>query len=442
VFIPEARFDTKFLLRPKNIALFLFFLKIVVVPFTLIFFGNYVKTLPWIPSTHSMDIAICIEILAFICLIIGLKLNKKVRKTRDWNQHIKLDDHVPWRKLIIIMAALGLIGFKLSFGSINEFLSYFLEPLRWVELTSNKTSIQSFLGLILRPFLGYSVAYAWCRWIDKRSSKINLTVGLIVTLIAMALVAAASMDFNRASVFVPVLAIIGVFLAKIPKRRFLLGALWFSFLIVIIILFANYRATVYSGAMPSRPNMSEEFLGLLQNYFGAPQFLGFILEITDFGSTIFLGKTIIPSLMYPIPVFGKPFRSLSGPFIYNTWIYGLGLPSFDQILPNIGELFINFHLFGVLIGYIFLGVLLAYVEHLFNNSTQKGSVYIFTSTVIGYWIAQLIANTNLAITSQILFYKIWPIYTLYFFGRFYNSHDSVKGGSVLGRARIFFKSSC
>ena len=77
----------------------------------------------------------------------------------------------------------------------------------------------------------------------------------------------------------------------------------------------------------------------------------------------------------------------------------------DQTIPFDAELFINFHVPGVLIGYALLGWLLNLFQRLFLRSTKPVASYIWV--LFGLWT---VFPGSLPVTSQIYLYSFWPIY--------------------------------
>jgi hypothetical protein len=124
----------------------------------------------------------------------------------------------------------------------------------------------------------------------------------------------------------------------------------------------------------------------------------------------YYGKTLLPSLVYPIPVLGKPFREISGPVILNELIYG-DSDSVDQIIPLAGELYINFHLAGVILGGVLVGCLLAWLQGKFVAAPTGVESYAWL--LMALWT---VFPGSLSVASQIYLYSFWPIY-VYFAAR-------------------------
>jgi hypothetical protein len=126
-------------------------------------------------------------------------------------------------------------------------------------------------------------------------------------------------------------------------------------------------------------------------------------------------------VVYPIPVLGKPFRDISGPVIFNELIYG-DSDNVDQIIPLAGELYINFHLAGVVLGAMLLGCLLAW---------QQGRFVAAPTPVEGYaWLMMALWTVfpgSLSVASQIYLYSFWPIYVYFVATRLWSWNAAMAG---------------
>jgi hypothetical protein len=135
----------------------------------------------------------------------------------------------------------------------------------------------------------------------------------------------------------------------------------------------------------------------------------------------YYGKTLLPSLVYPIPVLGKPYRDISGPVIFNHLIYG-DTDSIDQIIPLAGELYINFHLAGVVLGGMLLGSLLAWLHGKFLAAPSPVESYAWL--MMALWT---VFPGSLSVTSQIYVYSFWPIYVYFAARRFWSWNAAMAG---------------
>jgi len=214
----------------------------------------------------------------------------------------------------------------------------------------------------------------------------------------------STFNYNRGSFVAPLIAMAGVFLARIQRLPLALllaiGSIMFSF-----VLFLGVYRTGRADAKDASHEHDQELdiNSTLQIYGAAPQFLGFLIEQND--DRLYWGRTLLSSLMYPVPIIGKSFRATSGVVIYNEMIYG-NTGVLDQIIPFEGELFMNFHLLGIVVGYGILGHVAFRLQRAFEQSSS--AIKCFISIYTAYWILFLIQGA-LAVVSQIFVYSFWPI---------------------------------
>jgi hypothetical protein len=150
---------------------------------------------------------------------------------------------------------------------------------------------------------------------------------------------------------------------------------------------------------------SEDVVEFVQVYASGPQMAAYLIESLE--GTFYYGKTLLPSLIYPVPVLGKPFREASGPVLFNKLIYG-ETDSLDQIIPMDGELYINFHFPGVLLGGALLGLYFAWLQGKFVSAPNPAESYAWL--MIALWT---IFPGSLSVASQIYVYSFWPIYVYF-----------------------------
>ncbi len=107
---------------------------------------------------------------------------------------------------------------------------------------------------------------------------------------------------------------------------------------------------------------------MVQVYGGAPQFLGFFLEIGKWGEALRVDRSGVISLGASSYPWQTVSRNSSGTAIYNRMIYGQ-LDIQDQIAPFQGETFLDFHVVGLFLGFAFLGWLAFKLQTAFAQST-------------------------------------------------------------------------
>src|SRR5258708_19592400 len=101
---------------------------------------------------------------------------------------------------------------------------------------------------------------------------------------------------------------------------------------------------------------------------------------------------------------GKSVRGIGGAVIFNELIYG-ETDTLDQIIPLPGELYMNCHLVGVVLGSVLLGGLLAWLQGKFVAAPTPVESYAWL--MMALWT---VFPGSLSVTSQMYVYSFWPIY--------------------------------
>jgi len=255
----------------------------------------------------------------------------------------------------------------------------------------------------------------WCFWVLKsKSSKFHSATIVFFTVAVLTILVLINITFtyNRAAVFAPLVALGAVYSNRLQKLSYgFLFATACSFLLVALAwkqyLFAaldlpDLLDSQWVALIFKKVDIVEQF----QVYAGAPQFLGFLLEQIDYGSSLYWGQTLISSILYPVPILGREFRPTSGTALYNYWIYGRP-DIIDQVVPFQGELFMNFHLLGVIIGYGFVAYALFKLQTAFEGTSNPIKEYCFF--MMALWVSFLIIG-SIMVVSQIYIYFFWPVY--------------------------------
>jgi hypothetical protein len=257
--------------------------------------------------------------------------------------------------------------------------------------------------------------------VDRNNARSPLRDLLALGVVAMVVFfVGATFSFNRAQFVYPIVALIAVYSMRVRRvPALLLGALGIGS-IVPFVLWAFFRSSgvtletaLNNASLAKVVLQTADINNQIQVYGQAPQFLAFLLEQSHFAHPLYGGSTIIASIMSPIPVLGEPFRAHSGPFIYNYMIYGPGA-IYDQVIPFIGELFINLHLPGVVLGYAGLGVATSYLQKRFMGSSEAFEIYCWMFAAV--WLLFLVYG-SIAALSQICVYSGWPIYVFFIWRR-------------------------
>lgn len=426
--LPECRPVLNTPLCPWNWALFLFFVQLIVMPLSIILNGPTLGVLPFLPSPLAINMAMVLYSLAFLPVCLVYSHFAKFRTTDPtWIERLRnLPDirNVGSARQLAISVMAGIAGVFLAFGSVAGLLDYFRDPVSYRDYFLDLSSTWRGLGaMVLKPFLGFAVIMAWCKWIDSGGMKASsMRRGLVTVLVLAGVVLSFSMfNFNRGSIAVPLLAVGTVALVKGDKLSWRIMAVSGVLVLVLTPVLALYRSGTELGVgedLLSRTSLQDslrehiDIAEVAQMYGGAQQYLGFLLEESHWGSDPRWGVVTVSSILAPIPVIGKSFRRNSGYGIYDRMIYGTDA-IVDQNPPFQAESFLDFHIVGVLFGSAMFGWVLHRLQRAFERSRSSIEIYIWQ--YLSVWTCFLIFGlSGLNVQSQVMCYYCWPIYAYWY----------------------------
>jgi hypothetical protein len=428
--LPACRPVPRIWICPWNWALLVFFLQLVLLPLSLLLFGPSLGVLPFLPSDMAINLAMLVNAAAFVVFCATYQYFARRPATDPEmsaaKRAAKQARRSPVFGYIVFSGIVGLLGFFFAFGGLNKVAEYFADPSGYLsQLANDSDKLVLAAGLFLRPFFGIFVVMLWCRWLERMASRESRGLATIVTVLAIVAVcfSNATFNYNRGSVIVPLIAILAVLLngqKRVPRRTILSAGAIVLVILLVAPFYGAYRSSNFTGEeiLSDRSILSVlsnkiELVEMFQVYGGAPQFLGFFLEMDNWGAAPQWGKVLGSSALAPLPILGKPFRDSSGTAVYNRFIYGM-LDVEDQIAPFQGETFLDFNLPGMLVGFVLLGWLAFKLQVAFAQSNSFFELFVWQYLAV--WICFLIVG-SLSVVSQIFIYFCWPFYTYFIYRR-------------------------
>ncbi|MDQ2833588.1 MAG: hypothetical protein M3Y50_07540 [Acidobacteriota bacterium] len=396
------------LLSPLNWFFVIFFLALVATPLVVWTQGPYVSIFPSAPSPFSVNVGLLVYTLAYwsFCAAVH-RFRKEDRVIAVASAHRDNDSWYPSNAMIATFLTLGIIGVLLFFRSPERILQYFLDPQAYLlnidSEGSGRATVADLASLLLRSFFPFSLLLMWSRAFVGTGAVARTREVLLLALIALS---SPIYSYERSSVVIPMLSIAAVLSKrKSASGMIILGGLFVGTVGLVIVL-TSYRTSPLEqiGAVQA-VSMGDQY----QTYAMSPQFLGLLLEKTHYGRRLSLGRVLVSSVMTPVPVLGKPFREGSGTSIFGELSGRTDLPS-----PFAGELFLDFHLGGVIAGFFVVGYLLCLLENAFQTAREPLEIYIlqFAAVWLGYTVTSSISVVSLA-----AIYLAVPIYVILFLRR-------------------------
>jgi hypothetical protein len=402
---PAARFRIDAPLSPANWALFLFHVHLVVAPLLGMWRGFALGVLPHLPSPRFINEALLLSALAHLGFSFGAQAGARPAAEGAPGPRFSEGAHAA---LVAAFLLIGAVGLWLVFGGPAGYLRYVTVPETQAVIYASPATLRQASGNLLRHFFPFGLVLWWSMGVARRERRGWYALPTLLLLAALLITTA---NYNRASMVGPVLAVLAAYSLTVRKLSARAVAAVGLGLLLAGVAFGSYRSdNLYGPDAPGRRQTSrwEAVNEFLQIYGEGPQCVGFLLEQTEWEPR-HLGRSAFASLMYPLPILGKPFRDASGVAIYNRLIYGEA-GNTDQVIPATGELFLNFHLPGVAAFFALLGFAVQRTEQRFRAAPTafRAAAAFF----VGMWLSFPVAGA-VAVVSQIFIYSFWPLYAYY-----------------------------
>jgi hypothetical protein len=400
--VPEWRINQRVLLSPANWAILAFGFQLVILPAIVSVCGRELGSLPAMPSQQAIEAAQLLNTLAFLSFMAGylfiLRNRSRVTPVRAWADH---------SQLVMPFLFIGLIGFAATFGTSLGTL--FLPTDQHPTVSAGR----GFIGVMCRPFAAFALLIMWAKKSRQLVSAGHRVSADLVTAATGAgvVVIFATYGLGRNIFVVPLLSMIAAYGLRVRRVSLISLASATAVLAAITVAAGAFRTVSRIDPGISAGNSQHQLADAvrvssnIQVYGEAPQFLAFVIEQARWGRTLWWGSSLVSSFMYPIPELGKDYRESSGAAIYNRWLYG-GLPVRDQNLPVQAELFMNFHIPGVVLGFCLLGAIIALLHRRFLAC--HSTLQAYSLQFAAFWAAFLISGD----TTSVVYIAItfcWPI---------------------------------
>ena len=403
--LPACRIQVAAPLCPANIAQGYYWIQLVLVTVLVGYFGFSQGALPYLPSKDAINLAIAVHVVGYLSFCVAYQCFGRGPVRRGLPR-----GSMPGTAFLIVpFAVVGVVGFLLAHGGVAGFLDYVSSPMEQRLREEEATTLQGAAGSFLKHFLGFALVLAWSWWLGRaRRRRMVPIVAVSAAVVVMLLV--ANFNYNRGTMLGPIVGLAAAFSVHVRRIPFkgvvLAGVLALS----IAFVFGWYRAsdldvTELSTSAVAETWNAEDMVAFVQIYASAPQMTAYLIEALE--GKFYYGATLLPSLVYPVPVLGKPYRDASGPALFNELIYGQTEP-LDQVIPQNGELYVNLHLAGVIIGNVLLGGFLVWLQGKFIAAPNPVESYAWL--MMALWT---VFPGSASVTSQIYVYSFWPIYSYF-----------------------------
>ena len=335
-----------------------------------------------------------------------------------------------WHTLLAGVAAaalLGMVGYLVATGATYKAVAdAFLggEPnwkrslayafkrahsLLWVTLLGGLLVMTgTVLFFIPGLYLGVAFALLGCRAIEqarRRSGRRARNAITEITVLGGLAAAYGLYSYSRGNVVMPILAMLATYSMRLRRVRALAVGVAAIAIVLAVVAVGSFRTAYFlNQAGVSVQLKSPSLTDTLQVYGQGPQFLGYLLDTTPANAVPMWGSTLASSALSPVPVLGKGFRATSTTVLYNDLIYGRNVAT-DQIVPLEGELFWNFDIPGVVVGFFGVGVAVGVLEASARRARRTFTCYVINYA--GFWVAFMVV-ASVSILSQEFIYFMVP----------------------------------
>ena len=387
-------------MSPVGLLLLAFSLQMLVAPLLVLLY----RPVPWVfpvrQTWGSIAGAALLISMSYPCWIAGVLLTERRLRVRESRPAARPAVIVP-PGLLVVAAIIGLVGVALGVR---------FSPDNAPGLAGDGSGgLQWTASLVFKPFLAIagvgllSNALVVASASGFRRTGTKLATGICIAAILVTWTAA---ELRRAPLLA---AALGLFAALDRGRVRPLRGRLIAFLALVGAAFLALRI-VRSPGVPVgalfNPNGGDTSIGTalsteVQSYGGGMQMVAFLLDHhLALGGSLH-GEGQLNNLLAPIPRLGEPFRADTPNSLYNS----LFLNRTDQVLPLVGQLFLDFGAASVAVGFVALGVVTSLLHRAF---TMAGTLLeAFVWAVPSAWLAFSLGSSPTGFFQALVFFS-WP----------------------------------
>jgi oligosaccharide repeat unit polymerase len=388
---------------PKNIMLFIWLNKLVIIPVELILMGN--KVLIFDIKNQAITTEIAIILCAFLGFVVGWFLSQK----RTFYVMSKHETSIFW--LSIAYLSIGCLSIVVIYGSFqNYFAGAWLTYITKEAIEKATGDTAGYLANVGQRFLPFGVILLWIWW-QKRYSKSG-----IINVLFLIVCFLSTLSSNRSNMIYPLFAFASVLFInwqikhKIGLLAAIFGVLFLSFFFGFVRVQTDINSEQVGQLFNSYTTDNDYVWYAHQIYFGSPYQITPLLHTPTTNHSMLLA-----SIFDPVPIIGRHFRELSGNFFYNLTIYESTI-SQDKTIPVAGELFHEGGYWLVVFVHVLIGWVYAQLDHAFKQNTTHNlalAASIFYLTLL--FNATLLLSVSVLV--QFLIYNAAPTLFILFYER-------------------------
>lgn len=393
--VGSVKIDKVNIVSPVNLMLLVFFMRLVICPLTIIFFGYQKWVIPFTPTNTEVFKSYLLVFLSFYCFVIGWDLVKQTYKQLLPVKNEKIFFRNNSVIALLLLCLMVLLIF-IIYGSFSSYLnSIYLEDYHKYVTDSNKLLL--YLFLLIKYGVPFFAIISGIYILDRINGDVY-TSG-VITAIFVILIVLFALGPSRNNIVFPVLAFLSAVIPRylrLKLRDFILACVLF---LIVAFLFQNLRWKRNKDVL-SKLNSTEKFIEFIQVYFNAPHIMTPTFRVDEKLNKV--PFTLDASLLESIPVIGISFRSRSGSYVYN--VAYANPKGRDQVFPAPAEVFINLGYIGVVLVFILIGYFYRKIDLFYHNRTYEDPVF----RAIIFYLALVFNATiflSFSVMGQFIFYN-------------------------------------
>ena len=353
--------------------------------------------LPFLPTNEQNNNALLIITLAGFASALGYRTSVIRIRPRSTYNLVNPSKNETQPKIMILIGFLGIVQLLgstiLSAGLSRSFVS----------LTPDASSLAKLLSIILPPFLLHGLVLRMSNVPDpNRRDYLKFVILLGICIIPFSLY-----RLNRASIFVPLLAI--MIPLVITKSKSSLFMVWLLLVVlggVAIQGVGNFRAEqiVTKGGQISLQTAGfregPSFKTAVFNYLNSSEYVGYGLQ--EINRKEFSVLTPLYSLASPLPKLSiLDEQGIGGTGIYNRSIYHNNVH--DQICSTVLEVFLSWGFVGLILFFFLQGRIMQLIQRKYEQNLQLYPRFFLAYAA--FWIA-FTPSISISVLTQIFFYNV------------------------------------
>src|SRR5207253_2250768 len=159
---------------------------------------------------------------------------------------------------------------------------------------------------LLRHFLGFAIVLAWSWWAMSAGKSRSIVNIVVATIVAAILLLGVNFTYNRATTLGPVLALAAAYSMHVRRISFKVVGVTTLAVTAVALAFGTYRSSNMQLSDLSTDDISvawedQHIVEFIQIYGSGPQMTAHLIDHVETDGRSYVGKTLIPSILYPIP---------------------------------------------------------------------------------------------------------------------------------------------